>query len=55
VVRFIHSRFREYRRRKTDNRHWDEAGRILWERFDDSGSVEAFCSGVGQAFHVDAA
>jgi hypothetical protein len=55
VGRFIFARFRQYRRRKTDNRHWDEVGRALWDHFQSSGSAEVYCARIGPAFGVDAA
>ena len=55
VAGFIYSRFSEYRRRKSDNRRWDEAGRTLWSHFYAAKSMEVFASHVGLAFCVDAA
>jgi hypothetical protein len=55
VARFIYARLNEYGRRKTDNRHWDEAGTLLWATFRSSQSEAVFCSDIGRTFRVDAA
>ena len=55
VSRFIFRRFSDFRRRKTDNRNWDEAGRTLWQRATEARSEDRFGAAIGPDFGVDAA
>ena len=55
VARFAYERFREFARRKTDNRQWDDAGRRLWQRACEAKSVDGFCAALSADFGVNAA
>ncbi len=42
VIHFVYTRFKKHRVLKLDHQQWDDAGKLLWEIFDQLSSLENF-------------
>ena len=52
IIAWIHRRFDEYKRRKSDHNQWDDAGQMIWCHFEGNNALAGFESAIRRQFQL---